>query len=75
MLKAFVLTVSDRGARGEREDKTGPTLIEELRKDNIFTVIDYAVIEDGYSSVRKKLIECISNEYSLLLTNGGTGIS
>jgi molybdenum cofactor synthesis domain-containing protein len=74
-MKAMVLTISDRVWKGKQFDKTGPMLVDELREDDVFEVIDYMLIKDGYYSVREALIECVAERYSLVLTNGGTGIA
>ena len=43
IFKVAVLTLSDKGAAGEREDKSGPLIKEIVEKEN-YQVVDYRVI-------------------------------
>jgi molybdopterin adenylyltransferase len=71
MITAAVLTLSDKGARGEREDTGGP-LIAELVKRIGVTVTHYEIIPDDKALIKKKLIG-YSKSVDLILTTGGTG--
>lgn len=70
-----VLTVSDRSARGERLDLSGPALIEEInRKD--WKVEKAKIVADDY----RELVEILGEwsdggEVDVILTTGGTGFS
>lgn len=67
-----VLTLSDKGSRGEREDLSGPA-IKEMIKD-IGTVRYSEVIPDEKELIKAKLID-YSAKVDLILTTGGTGLS
>ena len=72
---AAVLTISDKGSRGEREDRSGPLLCELLR-DKGYQVIHTAILPDEQPLIREALIDCCDRlGASLVLTTGGTGFS
>ena len=72
---AAVITVSDRGARGERVDTSGPA-IEALLADRNWEVICREIIPDEQSMIEEALIRCADEmDASLILTTGGTGFS
>ncbi len=75
MFKTGILTMSDKGARGEREDKTGPA-IQTILAGQGYTVEYYAMIPDDQSLIQTELIKlCDELQLDLILTNGGTGFS
>ena len=70
-----IITASDKGAKGEREDQSGKE-IENLVKEINGTVIDYRVLPDDQEVLSKAMIEMIDElGVGLLLTTGGTGFS
>lgn len=72
---AAVLTVSDRGFRGEREDTSGPALCRLLTQKG-FQVVHTAILPDEQNAIREALLHCADTlRVSLLLTTGGTGFS
>ncbi len=73
MITAAVLTLSDKGARGEREDTGGP-LIAEIVKQIGVTVEHYEVIPDEKALIKEKLIG-YSKSVDLIITTGGTGLA
>jgi molybdopterin adenylyltransferase len=73
MITAAVLTLSDKGARGERED-TGGLLITELVKQIGISVKHYEVIPDDKALIKEKLIG-YSKNVDLIITTGGTGLA
>jgi molybdopterin adenylyltransferase len=73
MITAAVLTLSDKGARGEREDTGGP-LITELVKQIGISVKHYEVIPDDKALIKEKLIG-YSKNVDLIITTGGTGLA
>ncbi|GAA3912279.1 MogA/MoaB family molybdenum cofactor biosynthesis protein [Microbacterium invictum] len=73
-LSARVITVSDRTARGEREDRSGPVAVTALR-DAGFSAVDAVVIPDGADTVEAALREALAAGIRLIVTTGGTGIS
>ena len=75
MFGAAVLTASDRGARGEREDKSGK-VIEEIVQRLGGEVREYAMVPDDLESIREKLIYFADQlKAEIILTTGGTGLS
>jgi len=75
MIKTAILTISDKGSRGERIDGTGPAIKGEL-EENEFTISYYKMIPDEKDEIEKELIYlCDELKVNLILTNGGTGFS
>jgi len=72
MITAAVLTLSDKGARGARQDTSGPA-IEEMLKGIGVEVIDYAILPDDKETIKVKLLE-YCRRVDLILTTGGTGL-
>ena len=73
--KAFVLTSSDSGYAGERQDLSGPLAMELLRAAG-WEIAGYALLPDDRDMLADKLREvCDSGEAQLLITTGGTGFS
>lgn len=73
--KTAVLTLSDKGAAGEREDKSGPLIREIIEKEN-YLVIDQRVLPDEQKIIEETLIHlCDRLKVDLILTTGGTGFS
>lgn len=72
---AAILTISDKGARGEREDKSGPVLCE-LAAEHGYQVVYTAIIPDEKDQIQAELIKCSDELHAnLVLTTGGTGFS
>ena len=73
--KAAVITVSDKGSRGEREDTSGPAVAEKLREAG-FDVSYRSVIPDEQPVIEAELIKCADElGVNLAVTTGGTGFS
>ena len=72
---AAVITVSDKGYRGEREDTSGPNLCR-LLEERGFSVSHTAIVPDDGEMIKAELKKC-SDELgiALVLTTGGTGFS
>ncbi|MBU5306288.1 MogA/MoaB family molybdenum cofactor biosynthesis protein [Clostridioides mangenotii] len=76
MFKVAIITLSDKGSRGEREDITAKRLTEFVEGKNLYRVVKYSLQSDDCDELKKTLINlCDSNEVDLILTNGGTGFS
>ncbi len=73
MFRAAVLTLSDRGARGERTDESGRVVCGMLEGVPV-KVTGYEVIPDEKEILRERLTS-LSREVDLIITNGGTGLS
>ena len=75
MYTAAVITVSDMGYRGEREDTSGPNLQRILREHG-FEVAYTAMVPDEAEAIQRELLKCADElGISLILTTGGTGFS
>ena len=75
MIKAGVLTLSDKGARGEREDLSGPEVIRMLKEIGIETD-RCEIVPDETEIIAQKLIEFVDEcKLDLVVTTGGTGVS
>jgi len=75
MITAGILTISDKGSKGEREDKSGFE-IERLLKTLPAKVDFYEIIPDEKEIIMRKLIDCVDNKkLDLIITTGGTGVS
>ncbi len=73
MITAAVLTLSDKGSRGEREDLGGPAIREIISRIGVVVSI-YEVMPDEKDLIKAKLVEC-SSKVDLIITTGGTGLS
>lgn len=74
-LNAGVLTVSDKGSRGEREDTSGPALAERLRGIGCDTVAS-SVVPDEHEAIVTTLQDWTDrHDLHLILCTGGTGFS
>jgi len=74
LITAGVITVSDKGSRGEREDISGKEVMR-LIKDIPAVVIEYEIIPDETDIISHKLIELIDEKrIDLVITTGGTGV-
>ena len=71
---AAVITVSDRGARGERADASGPALAELLRERG-YEVVHMGIVPDERRDIERALREQAAADVALVLTTGGTGFS
>lgn len=75
MFKASVITVSDKGFRGEREDTAGP-LAASLLKAAGYEVITVSIVPDEQPMIEAELRRHADElGASLILTSGGTGFS
>ena len=72
---AAVLTVSDRGFRGERRDESGPA-VRAILEEAGWEVVHTAILPDGREEIRAALEDCADRlGVNLVLTTGGTGFS
>lgn len=75
-LSAGVLTCSDRGARGESEDASGPTIRNLLRERLGAEIAAATIVPDDRPEIESTLIDwCDNARLDLILTTGGTGLS
>ncbi|MCX8023857.1 MAG: MogA/MoaB family molybdenum cofactor biosynthesis protein [Thermanaerothrix sp.] len=74
-LRVAILTVSDRSARGERPDSSGP-LLERFITEQGWQVTKMAIVPDEEKAIRQVLLQwCEEDSADLILTTGGTGVS
>ena len=72
---AAVITVSDKGYRGQREDTSGPNLVKILTEKG-FGVSYTSIVPDEPDMIKEQLVKCADElEIALVLTTGGTGFS
>ena len=72
---AAIITASDSGYRGEREDLSGPAIKEILEREG-YEVISMDILPDDQVMLAGKLQEIADSEKAeLILTTGGTGFS
>jgi len=70
-----ILTISDKGSRGEREDESGPE-IARIIPTLPARVAAYEIIPDEEDRIYRKLVEYADEKkVDLILTTGGTGLS
>lgn len=75
MFTVGIITSSDKGYQGEREDKSGQ-VVEEIVSQNGFKVVKKVILPDEKDLLEKEMINMCDNlEVNLLLTTGGTGFS
>ena len=71
-----VLTLSDKGARGEREDTSGAMLKALFSRLKEYRVVRYQLIADDQDLIVQTLAEWVDVEgIDLIVTTGGTGVS
>ncbi|MDR3579354.1 MAG: MogA/MoaB family molybdenum cofactor biosynthesis protein [Oryzomonas sp.] len=74
-MRAAILTLSDKGARGERVDESGPALAAWLAEKGVCTV-QAEVIPDDFGQIVAVLgAWADADKADLILTTGGTGVS
>jgi molybdenum cofactor synthesis domain-containing protein len=74
-LRFAILTVSDRSARGEREDESGPKLVELVQNEG-WQVEEQVIVPDDLDAIKERLISWADSERAdVILVTGGTGFS
>ena len=74
-MKIGILTVSDRGAAGEYEDRSGPLIAQILSSKTEWTISEQAIVPDQFETIVKTLEAWSDGGVNLILTSGGTGFS
>ena len=73
-MRAAVLTISDKGSRGERPDASGPAVADLLEKAGI-EVVHSSIIPDEQGAIAGSLIRCCDEMHcDLVVSTGGTGV-
>ena len=74
-MRAAILTLSDKGARGEREDLSGPALSDWLTRQGV-VVESMSMIADDFDQILATLEQWTEPPaHDLIVTTGGTGVS
>ncbi len=72
--KASVITISDKGSRGEREDKSGPGLADMLKPS--YDVMDVVIVPDEVDQIAEAIRKQVDERGAdLVITTGGTGVA
>ncbi len=75
MIRAAVITISDKGAAGEREDRSGQVLAELIEKKG-WSLVDAKVIPDEREEISVLLKEIADEgKADIIFTTGGTGFA
>lgn len=76
MYKTAVITISDKGSKGERADITGAELKKMINAHESYEIVYETIIPDEKDVIENKLKELADlHNIDLILTNGGTGFS
>ena len=75
MFSLGILTISDKGSRGEREDESGKAIREILAALDA-RLVKYDIVPDEQEVISGRLVEWADKEgIDLIITTGGTGLS
>lgn len=74
-MKIGILTISDRGSRGEYEDRSGPLIVSILESRTPWQVTHKAIIPDEMAVIADTLVSWADAGVNLILTSGGTGFA
>ena len=75
MFTAGILTISDKGSRGERQDKSGETIREIISRVDT-RLLNYDIIPDEKEAIVEKLVRWADEDkLDVLFTTGGTGLT
>ena len=75
MFTVGILTVSDKGWRGERQDRSGE-VIREIISGIGATIINYDIVPDEKELISQRLTQWADKgDVDIILTTGGTGLS
>jgi molybdenum cofactor synthesis domain-containing protein len=75
MYTVGVITASDLGAQGKREDLSGK-MIQTIVEEYGYIVKSYAMLPDEKNMLKEKMIQMADEQHvNLILTTGGTGFS
>jgi len=75
MFTVGILTISDKGSRGERQDKSGEAIREILSSIDA-RIVNYDIVPDEKELIAQELISWADeNNLDVILTTGGTGLT
>lgn len=76
MYRTGIITLSDKGSQGLREDKSGPLIQTMLETVTGFEVVKTTILPDDMDTIKAELIAWTDEDkLDLILTTGGTGFS
>jgi molybdenum cofactor synthesis domain-containing protein len=74
-MKIAILTISDRGAAGESEDKSGPLIAQIISRRTTWNIAQQEIVPDDQPTIARTLLQWCEAGYNLILTTGGTGFA
>jgi len=75
MFTVGILTISDKGSRGERQDKSGE-VIREILSSIDARIVNYDIVPDEKKLIVEKLVKWVDEDnLDVLITTGGTGLT
>ena len=75
MFQAAIITASDKGSQGLREDVSGQ-VVREILEQNGYNVVQQIILPDDRQQLAAEMERiCLTHEADLILTTGGTGFS
>ena len=74
-MKIAILTISDRGAAGETEDKSGPLIAQIIGERTVWEVARQEIVPDDQQVIARILLRWCEEKINLILTTGGTGFA
>jgi molybdopterin adenylyltransferase len=74
-MKVGILTISDRGARGEYEDRSGPLIAKILTARTAWQISQQMIVADDFEAIATTLVDWCQGDMQLILTSGGTGFA
>ncbi|MGW6496814.1 MogA/MoaB family molybdenum cofactor biosynthesis protein [Nonomuraea angiospora] len=75
MIRALVITVSNRASAGVYADKSGPLLVDLLRRDAGCEVVEGPLVVPDGEPVEGALRDGVAQGYDVIVTTGGTGLT
>jgi len=73
--RAAVITASDKGSEGQREDVSG-SVLKEILEANGYKIVSYCVLPDDKDQLAGEMRRLADNDLcDIILTTGGTGFS
>lgn len=73
-IRAGVITVSTRGAAGEREDSSGPAMRDALTAAG-HEIVSTQLVPDEVGKIANAILDAVRAGANVVLTSGGTGLS
>ena len=76
MYRTGIMTLSDLGSKGQREDKSGPMIATMLAETKLYQVVKTIILPDDLETIKTALMAWADQDHlDLILTTGGTGFS